>query len=264
MDTEHLQRRQGMNWPRIVSLLVPIALLLSMFPTQPPAAAQMSLAPALAGSAAIAPAALSAQPTPNPATLPSASAPVPAPGAYDSAHNCAPSASGWTRFVGSGVNAVCGSFVAQSLDLQVAGRGLPFAFVRTYNSGNPGDGPLGFGWTDSYNISFTVESPTSVVVRGPDGRLDRFTLNGGSYTPPPGVFSTLSDNGDGTFTLKERDQTRYRFDASGHLTSIADRNDNTLTLAYTSAAFVLVQGSASLQDTRDFIFKYGGSPQSGW
>jgi YD repeat-containing protein len=245
MDTERISQSLHLNWPRLISFLVPIALLLSMLPVQSHAVAQYSYQPPLARPEAVVPA---TQPAPNPATLPTAPSPIPPPTADDIAHNCAPSASGWTRFAGSGVNVVCGNFVAQSINLSVPGRGLPFAFVRTYNSANVVDGPLGFGWTHNYSMSLTVKNATQVLIRTADGRLDEYILNSGSYIPPPGSFSTLTDNGDGTFTLKDPDQTRYRFDANGRLTSIADRNDNTLTLGYT------VGGLTNITDTVGRVF----------
>ena len=72
------------------------------------------------------------------------------------------------------MNVVCGNLVAQRSDLSVAGRGLPFALVTTYNSADTTAGPLGPGWTHSYNSSLTTETGGSVLVRAADGRLDRF------------------------------------------------------------------------------------------
>ena len=34
----------------------------------------------------------------------------------------------------------------------------------------------------------------------PDGRLDRYSLSGGTWHPPTGIFNTLIDNGDGSFS----------------------------------------------------------------
>ena len=35
-----------------------------------------------------------------------------------------------------------------------------------------------------------------------------------------GIYNTLTDNGDGTFTLKQKDQTRYTFDNQGRLPAL--------------------------------------------
>ncbi len=52
------------------------------------------------------------------------------------------------------------------------------------------------------------------------------------FTPPPGDFSTLVKNADGTFTWKQKDGTRMEFDAQGLHTKTVDRNGNTTTYAY--------------------------------
>jgi RHS repeat-associated protein len=178
--------------------------------------------------------------------------PTPLPdSAYSTLHNTAPS-TGWTAFADPGINIGFGSFVWQELDLTVPGRGLSFVFLRTYNSANTTDGPLGRGWTHSYNLSFTRELATSILIRMPDGRLDRYALSNGMWTPPPGIFNTLTDNGDGTFTLKLKDQTRYNFDFSGRLTTMVDRNNNTLTLTYTGGNLTAIADPSG----RNFTFAY--------
>jgi hypothetical protein len=67
--------------------------------------------------------------------LPTLPAPPPAPTTDDILHHGSPSTP-WTAFAAPGVNAVFGNFTQQTLDLAVPGRGLGFAFLRTYNSAN--------------------------------------------------------------------------------------------------------------------------------
>ena len=52
------------------------------------------------------------------------------------------------------VNLATGNYTYNHVDLQIPGRGLPFEFQRYYNSkATASTGlPLGYGWTDSYNI----------------------------------------------------------------------------------------------------------------
>ena len=119
----------------------------------------------------------------NSAALPILSAPPPTPTIADLLHHSAPSTP-WTQFVGASVNVVFGNLAWQELDLSVPGRGLGFALLRTYNSANTADGPLGMGWTHTYAMSLTVESASSIAVRMGDGRLDRYTLSGGQWQPP--------------------------------------------------------------------------------
>ena len=58
--------------------------------------------------------------------------------------------------------------------------------------------------------------------RGDRGRRDEtsYTLSGGSYVAPAGVFDTLVHNGDGTWTLTQKMGTKYNFRADGTLGSI--------------------------------------------
>ncbi len=190
-----------------------------------------------------------------PALLPILASPPPPPTNYDILHNGSPSTS-WITFAGPGINVVFGNFAWQELDLSVPGRGLGFAFLRTYNSANTADGPLGVGWTHSYNLSLTVESGSSIVVRMPDGRLDRYTYSlFTGWSAPTGVFNTLTDNGDSTYTLRLKDQTRYNFDINGRLASIVDRNGNTVALTYTGGNLTTITDPSG----RNFTLAYEAS-----
>jgi RHS repeat-associated protein len=193
----------------------------------------------------------------TPLPLPTLTTPPPTPTNGDILHHGSPSTP-WTSFAGPGVNAVFGNFVWQELDLTVPGRGLGFAILRTYNSANTDSGSMGSGWTHFYDQKLTVESATSILIRMGDGRLDRYTLSGSSWTPPTGIYNTLTNNGDGTYTLKLKDQTRYTFDAAtGHLLTIADRNANTATLAYVGGLLSSVTDPTG----RAYSFGYNGDNQ---
>jgi len=132
------------------------------------------------------------------------------------------------------VNTANGNYVYGRKDIEIPGRGFPFAFERTYNSLDDSDGPLGFGWNHTYNSTLTVNGDSTVTIRHGDGKTQTWTPDGsGGYTPQSGVFDTLINNGDGTFTLRKKDQTRYNFNTSGMLSTVVDKNSNTLSLAYT-------------------------------
>ncbi len=107
-------------------------------------------------------------------------------------------------------------------DLYVKGRGLDFAFTRTYRSQTAGSGPLGPGWDFGYHVRLR-ELPTGDVELY-DGRLrrERFEKGAdGSYRSPKGLFAVLTKSSSG-FLLIESDHSFVRFDLSGRLTSIAD------------------------------------------
>ncbi len=59
---------------------------------------------------------------------------------------------------GDPVNVVNGNSFHVEADVSIKGRGgLPIVFTRTYNSRDGRDGPLGFGWTHSFNHHLTFE-----------------------------------------------------------------------------------------------------------
>ncbi|MBI3464737.1 MAG: hypothetical protein HY000_17025 [Planctomycetes bacterium] len=55
------------------------------------------------------------------------------------------------------------------------------------------------------------------------------------FTRPPGDFSTLVRNGDGTYTLTRKDGTKLQFSSAGLMTARTDTNNNTTTYVYTDA-----------------------------
>lgn len=163
-------------------------------------------------------------------------------------------------------NVANGNMVRIEHDLSVPGRGgLPLAFERAYNSRNPQDGPLGFGWTHSFNQFLTfkddnannsadsadTDNLTSTVGwTDATGGEKLFQVTGAAsgvaigstFTRVPGTFATMTRNSDGTYTVKEKDGTTYVYESiagtvgqKARLTTIRDRNNNTLALSYTSS-----------------------------
>jgi RHS repeat-associated protein len=133
------------------------------------------------------------------------------------------------------VNLATGNYTYNHVDLRLPGRGLPFEFKRFYNSKDTTSTglPVGYGWTHSYNISVSVNSSNSAaMVAFGDGHQETYSTNGmGGYTADVGVFNTLT-SAAGLFTLTTKEQQKYNFDAQGRLSSIADKNNNTVTLLY--------------------------------
>lgn len=130
------------------------------------------------------------------------------------------------------VDTASGNFPYQHTDLAISGRGGGVTFTRAYNSEDTRVGPLGPGWTDTYN-AHVVDNGTSVqVVRG-NGRTDTLGLQGTSYVAPQGVFDTLQKVSlpDGTtYLLTQVDQSELGFDANGRLLYLKDRFGNETSL----------------------------------
>lgn len=131
------------------------------------------------------------------------------------------------------VSTSTGNFVYSGRDIATgAGRGIAAGFGRSYNSLDAAtDGPLGFGWTHSYDISLSVGTG-SVTARASDGRQDVYTKNpDGSYTGPPDITDRLVEDATG-FDLKTKSDVSLRFDLTGRLISLTDRSGNSTTLTY--------------------------------
>lgn len=151
---------------------------------------------------------------------------------------------------GDPVNLATGNLYHSEKDIAVPGRGLPLVFERNYNSRNPLDGPLGFGWTHSFNhkLNFYGVDGGFVKVGWLDGSgAERFFKLAGSSVPvnspfqaAPGVYTALKREADGSWSVTEKNGLRYSFESNAGVTAgqaarlltIQDRNLNTLSLAY--------------------------------
>ena len=140
------------------------------------------------------------------------------------------------------VNLLTGNFDYTKTDLEIPSRGIPTVFTRFYNSQDPYDGPLGFGWNHSFNISLTETSDstnTYVLKKSPSGHKDNFTLKtDGTYESPKGCYDTLTKTSE-KFILTQKNGTVYKFDLNGRLQSITDRNGNSLVLTYDQNNFLV-------------------------
>jgi len=157
------------------------------------------------------------------------------------------------------VSTYTGSYTYVHTDISIAGRGPAPTFVRTYNSSDTSDGPMGVGWTFNYGMHLASPSQGSedVVVIGPEGRGDLFTHNvDGSYTPPVGIDSALVKNTNGTYTVTNKAQTIWSFDETGKLLRITDRYGNQSTLSYDGDRLISVSDSAG---RGNLTFSYNGS-----
>ncbi|HEY8341568.1 MAG TPA: DNRLRE domain-containing protein [Calditerricola sp.] len=147
------------------------------------------------------------------------------------------------------VNAATGNLVLEDTDLEIPGRGPVVTIRRTYNSRSAEDGPFGLGWTFSLGMRIREDGSGNVFWTDEDGTVHRFTKNAdGSYTPPPGIYDTLTKTGSG-YTLKDKDQTQYLFDTAGKLTKVQDANGNALTLAYNASGQLTTITDASSRKT---------------
>ncbi|MBI3083801.1 MAG: hypothetical protein HYY90_05510 [Candidatus Omnitrophica bacterium] len=143
-------------------------------------------------------------------------------------------------FEGDPVNVANGNLVHTETDFSIQSRGLPLLWKRVYNSKLNYDGPLGFGWVHFYDVHLTENADGSVLFLDDDGGKRPFTKNpDGSYTPPPGVYLTLTKLSDG-FTLRDKSGLLYRFRSVGKLIRLEDPNGNASTLSYNGSQLAQV------------------------
>lgn len=155
------------------------------------------------------------------------------------------------------VDCATGNFWHQFTDLKVPGRGASLDFGRTYNSlAAWRNGPLGFGWTDSYTASLDIDASGNVYVHDPNGAMFAYQKTGPStYQSSPWIFSTLVRNSDGTYTFTLKDQTHFVFSSTGQLLKETDRNNYATTLAYSGGQLSSVTDPAG----RSLAFTYGAN-----
>ncbi|HXD31420.1 MAG TPA: DUF6531 domain-containing protein [Pyrinomonadaceae bacterium] len=156
------------------------------------------------------------------------------------------------------VDTATGNYNYLATDLRIPGRGLDLELARSYNSQDATPGPLGNGWSHTFNIYLTNLTSSSASLHYSDGKvLDYINQTGtdnfiSSYR---GYYDTLVRNTNGTWTLKKTDQRNYQFDASGRLTAIQDRNNNQISLMYSGSNLSQVTDTVG----RTINFAYSGS-----
>ncbi len=93
--------------------------------------------------------------------------------------------------------------------------------------------PFGLGWFSGHDTLLINRGQWVTIVEGDSSQVN-FTLDGDSYLPPTGDFSTLTHNADGAWTRAFRDGSSVRYNADGRLERITDRYGNFQLLLYES------------------------------
>lgn len=151
------------------------------------------------------------------------------------------------------VSTVTGNNYHDETDITIKGRGLDMVFTRTYNSAPAStakNGPLGYGWTHSYNMGLqsndygdcpNCDPGTGAGQRPENGNNKTASITytderGGDHnylvnestravTPPKGEFDALSVNNPsaGLHTLAFRNGVRYVFEGPSDINSVSGR-----------------------------------------
>jgi RHS repeat-associated protein len=195
---------------------------------------------------------------------------------------------------GDPIDTATGYFSETFTDLSTPGRGMPLDFSRTYmgatadpngpNGTDAVNGPFGWGWTDSYNLSASTDPTTgNVTITQEDGSQVTFDDSGGTYAvSAPRYDATLAVNGLNyiytrrghqvfTFAISTGDliaetdlaglkasppyQTTLAYNASNQLAKITDPAGRTYTLTWTGGHITELLDSAG----REITYAYDSS-----
>lgn len=171
------------------------------------------------------------------------------------------------RTAGDPVDTSTGYFGQDFTDLSTPGRGAALNFTRTYsesiadphgpNGALASDGPFGWGWTFSYNLTAVTDGPTgNVTVKQEDGSAVTFVDTAGVYAPSaPRYDATLSKAGS-TYVYTRRGREIFTFDsASGRLTAETDPAGSKATPTYqTTLAYDSSGHLATITDPASRIY----------
>ncbi len=133
---------------------------------------------------------------------------------------------------GDPVDVSTGNLSLSLTDIHIPEPGPDLTFARAYNSQSDLTGALGSRWTNSWETALVLPatSPTSTFdLHWGDGRIDTYTLTGGSFVPAAGNFTALTTTA-GTYLATTKDGVGYTFSSTGALQSVTDRHNNTLTV----------------------------------
>jgi RHS repeat-associated protein len=191
-------------------------------------------------------------------------------------------------YSGDPVNMVTGNMYHNETDVDIGMRGgQRMVFQRAYNSRKAVDGPLGYGWTHSFNqyLTFRDDNINSISdAADTDGISASVTWTDGTgaekfigitsgasasgvassavFKAPHGHYFKLQKNSDSTYTLTDKGGVIYNFQAAAgaldqvvKLISITDRNGNTITLNYDTSQRL----SSATDGVRSLTFAYEGS-----
>lgn len=158
---------------------------------------------------------------------------------------------------GDPVDTFSGNFSETFTDFSLPGRGVPLLLTHTYNAQQAAQstspGPLGFGWSDSYEM-FLDSFATVHQENGSTVPFTDFSISG--FVPPSRVLATLVQTNNGYTFTREQTQMSYHFNVNGLLVSESDRNGYVTTLAYNSSNQLT---SVTDPAGRSLTFAYNGS-----
>ena len=148
---------------------------------------------------------------------------------------------------GDPIDTATGDFSESATDLNLPGAGIPLDFTRTYDAqeaqaqaGSSSVPPLGYGWTDNFNMA-VISSGTTATVTEENGAQSSYDYDSSRAWCPststynfcaadPRIQAELNHNSDGTWTFVRATGApeTFTFNSSGVLTEMADANGDSL------------------------------------
>ncbi|MBK8012197.1 MAG: hypothetical protein IPK13_12685 [Deltaproteobacteria bacterium] len=175
------------------------------------------------------------------------------------------------------VDPATGEFRRTSIDFMLSGVGLPVVFKRVYRSRWAYDGPLGHGWTHSFDERLLVSTagrdaaaptaecgPRTVRWFSGDGGSLEFRASATGWRSFPQTDFLLAEARDGGWTIVMPDGIRRRFDKRGLLFDVEDLNHNRLQYRWAYRRFDDGAGVSAVSEVTDtvgrrIVFSYDGA-----
>lgn len=127
---------------------------------------------------------------------------------------------------------------------ETRGAGLSTNMTLYYNSVDSNSGQLGIGWSHNYDITLKENSDGSVLLKEGNWKRKLYEADNGAYASQPGDYSTLTKNTNGMFSITHKDGSKYNFNTLGRISSLTDRNGNTMFFTYTDGDLTAVKDSS--------------------
>ncbi|WP_429960276.1 DNRLRE domain-containing protein [Enterococcus sp. AZ012] len=162
----------------------------------------------------------------------------------------------WTSIPvrGGQINAVNGNLLVTEEDFNLEGRGISIGLTRTFNSFNQEMGIFGKGWSSTFEERLIDNvQKNEIYWMEADNKQHVFKKKEAAYQAPPGLFSEIKKEADGTYTKTEEDKSKTIYSKTGKLVKEIDKNQNTTNYTYDAADRLIKIKDAS---NREVILNY--------
>jgi len=136
---------------------------------------------------------------------------------------------------------------------------LSLDMALNYNSLNPVDGNMGFGWQHGFDMKLVVQADLSIRVYWPSGRITNYNSPSaaGLYQTVDGDAKDRLTKLSTSFKLIDRNQITYTFNSTGALTQKTTKTGLSTNFSYTSGKLTQVTEPLSGRHI-DFTYNAAG------